>query len=526
MAASHHLATAASDTAEAKPTSATVADAELAEQMAKIKAVAPIGLPPMSFPNDPAPEHTHLAVEAEPDFRVELTQEEAALRLTADQELAEQMEKVKAVAPIGLPPMAFPSDPVTKQAESVVEPEAVFSVEMTQDEAEPPLSAEDELAEQMAKIKAVAPMALPPMAFPSDPVAEHVAIAPEPETALSLEISPPDSEADSIEELSAHDHDEELAEHMAKIQAVAPIALPPMPHPADTTEAAEPASEVLHVIPHEADAHPDIPLAIEDTTLHIHDGHLEETASAAAIIDADVVESEAVTVVKAAEESDASGFRPLTIAVIEDEPEELKAETVIPDEMISEVVPAEEIAPQAVDIPVETPVAMATIEDAGQPVEVEPVAAPIAVEAEKPAEPKPKRSRKASALATLRSMLSSTSANDKPATQETAVAASEPDTAVPEASSDAQEALADAPEADQPNKDEIEAALPPKEREVSATPSTKEWVNIKLLRPSVIRGLPLPDQVITIVPYTEAKRLEENGSAIILTKPRTPRSTS
>ena len=68
--------------------------------------------------------------------------------------------------------------------------------------------------------------------------------------------------------------------------------------------------------------------------------------------------------------------------------------------------------------------------------------------------------------------------------------------------------------------------MPPKEREVSATPSTKEWVNIKLLRPSVIRGLPLPDQVITIVPYTEAKRLEENGSAIILTKPRTPRSSS
>jgi hypothetical protein len=47
---------------------------------------------------------------------------------------------------------------------------------------------------------------------------------------------------------------------------------------------------------------------------------------------------------------------------------------------------------------------------------------------------------------------------------------------------------------------------------------------VKLLRPTVIRGLPLPDQVITIVPYPDAKRLEENGSVQILTKPRSPRS--
>ena len=64
----------------------------------------------------------------------------------------------------------------------------------------------------------------------------------------------------------------------------------------------------------------------------------------------------------------------------------------------------------------------------------------------------------------------------------------------------------------------------PREREASATPSTRDWVNVKLLRPTVIRGLPLPDQVITIVPYPDAKRLEENGSVQILTKPRSPRS--
>ena len=66
---------------------------------------------------------------------------------------------------------------------------------------------------------------------------------------------------------------------------------------------------------------------------------------------------------------------------------------------------------------------------------------------------------------------------------------------------------------------------PPREREASATPSTRDWVNVKLLRPTVIRGLPLPDQVITIVPYPDAKRLEENGSVQILTKPRAPRSS-
>ena len=64
---------------------------------------------------------------------------------------------------------------------------------------------------------------------------------------------------------------------------------------------------------------------------------------------------------------------------------------------------------------------------------------------------------------------------------------------------------------------------PVREREASATPSTRDWVNVKLLRPTVIRGLPLPDQVITIVPYPDAKRLEENGSVQILTKPRAPR---
>jgi len=66
---------------------------------------------------------------------------------------------------------------------------------------------------------------------------------------------------------------------------------------------------------------------------------------------------------------------------------------------------------------------------------------------------------------------------------------------------------------------------PVREREASATPSTRDWVNVKLLRPTVIRGLPLPDQVITIVPYPDAKRLEENGSVQILTKPRAPRNS-
>ena len=74
-----------------------------------------------------------------------------------------------------------------------------------------------------------------------------------------------------------------------------------------------------------------------------------------------------------------------------------------------------------------------------------------------------------------------------------------------------------APEAPPP------APARPREREASATPSTRDWVNVKLLRPTVIRGLPLPDQVITIVPYPDAKRLEENGSVQILTKPRAPR---
>jgi hypothetical protein len=76
----------------------------------------------------------------------------------------------------------------------------------------------------------------------------------------------------------------------------------------------------------------------------------------------------------------------------------------------------------------------------------------------------------------------------------------------------------------EPKKEEPKPA-PLREREASATPSTRDWVNVKLLRPTVIRGLPLPDQVITIVPYPDAKRLEENGSVQILTKPRAPRNS-
>ena len=155
-----------------------------------------------------------------------------------------------------------------------------------------------------------------------------------------------------------------------------------------------------------------------------------------------------------------------------------------------------------------------------QPADMASVAVIVPVEPDKPTEAKPKRSRKASALATLRSMLSSTQA-EKPAQDDAPATAIDPDAAPTQTNGTEavpqQETAIEAP---------VEAPLPPKEREVSATPSTKEWVNIKLLRPSVIRGLPLPDQVITIVPYTEAKRLEENGSAIILTKPRTPRSSS
>ena len=76
----------------------------------------------------------------------------------------------------------------------------------------------------------------------------------------------------------------------------------------------------------------------------------------------------------------------------------------------------------------------------------------------------------------------------------------------------------------EPKQEEPKPA-PLREREASATPSTRDWVNVKLLRPTVIRGLPLPDQVITIVPYPDAKRLEENGSVQILTKPRAPRNS-
>ncbi len=239
----------------------------------------------------------------------------------ADAELAEQMAKIKAVAPMALPAMAFPSEPVHEQVAVAVEPEAAFSIEMTADEAEDEpqeaaqaLSPEDELAEQMARIKAVAPMALPVMAFPSDPAPEQVAIAPEAEAAFSIEIIEEPEPAQLID--AAHDHDGELAEQMAKVKAVAPIGLPPMPHPADkVSEHAETHAD-LHIEAHGADDHPDTPLVIEEDTLHIHDGHLEETAPVAAIMDAEAVEVETVTVVKAAGQADESGFRPLTIAVV------------------------------------------------------------------------------------------------------------------------------------------------------------------------------------------------------------------
>ena len=472
----------------------------------------------------------------------------------ADAELAEQMAKIKAVAPMALPAMAFPSEPVHEQVAVAVEPEAAFSIEMTADEAEDEpqeaaqaLSPEDELAEQMAKIKAVAPMALPIMAFPSDPAPEQVAIAPEAEAAFSIEIIEEPEPAQLID--AAHDHDGELAEQMAKVKAVAPIGLPPMPHPADkVSEQAETHAD-LHIEAHGADDHPDTPLVIEEDTLHIHDGHLEETAPVAATMDAEAVEVETVNVVKAAGQADESGFRPLTIAVVEAEPAPpeltetgvidvgvVEPEIVQPDIIEPEIVSAmAEESPAITEMPVLEQAAAEPVEPvqtetaqtetvqsepvAAQPVEIDPVVVPVAAEAEKPAEAKPKRSRKASALATLRSMLSSNQ-SDKPA-DETPAGASEPEAAPLEAGT-AEAALPQEVEAVEP----VEAALPPKEREVSATPSTKEWVNIKLLRPSVIRGLPLPDQVITIVPYTEAKRLEENGSAIILTKPRTPRSSS
>lgn len=92
------------------------------------------------------------------------------------------------------------------------------------------------------------------------------------------------------------------------------------------------------------------------------------------------------------------------------------------------------------------------------------------------------------------------------------------------------EPVAEAPLASEPlaviPEPKKEPPKPPvREREASATPSTRDWVNVKLLRPTVIRGLPLPDQVITIVPYPDAKRLEENGSVQILTKPRAPRNS-
>ena len=468
----------------------------------------------------------------------------------ADPELAEQMAKIKAVAPMALPAMAFPSEPAPEQVALAVGSDAAFSIEVTGNEAgdEPQdtaqaHSSEDKLAEQMAKIKAVAPMALPPMAFPSDPVQEQVVIAAE-ETAFSIAISEEPEPAEQIEAArnQDHDHDGELAEHMAKVKAVAPMALPPMPHPADVSQQHAEAHADLRIEAHGPDDHPEIPLVIEEDTLHIHDGHLEDTAPAAVTIDADAVVAETITVVKPADQADASGFKPLTIAVVEAEaapPELVEAEIVEPEIVEPEVVELQVVEPQVVTAMAEESPAvteMPAVEHAAAetvgpvqkpPVDVAPedtgpVAVTVPVEAEKPAEAKPKRSRKASALATLRSMLSSPQPG-KPAPDDAPARASGPDAGASEAAAEA--AQADLPQeavAEEP----VEAALPPKEREVSATPSTKEWVNIKLLRPSVIRGLPLPDQVITIGPYTEAKRLEENGSAIILTKPRTPRSSS
>ena len=494
----------------------------------------------------------------------------AGAATAADEEMAEQMAKIKAVAPMALPQMAFPSDPVQEQVAVSVGPDAAFSIEVIDSEAEAepqdtaqPLSPEDELAEQMARIRAVAPMALPPMAFPSEPGPEQVARAPETETAFTIGISDEPETADSTE--AVHDHVGELAEQMARIKTVAPMALPPMPHPADrAVEPADTTPELSIDAPMSGD-HPETPQIIGEDTLHIHDSHLqdghpEETAPVAATIDAEAVEAETITVVKATGQADDTGFRPLTIAVVEAEPAPLDAgeEEVIDVEIVEagtveseiveseiigqeivahEIVAHEIVAHEIVEHEIVTAVAeesplaaemnvvdQVAAEPEGsvpvQPADMASVAVIVPVEPDKPTEAKPKRSRKASALATLRSMLSSTQA-EKPAQDDAPATAIDPDAAPTQTNGTEavpqQETAIEAP---------VEAPLPPKEREVSATPSTKEWVNIKLLRPSVIRGLPLPDQVITIVPYTEAKRLEENGSAIILTKPRTPRSSS
>ena len=526
---------------------------------------APASPPPAQAPA-PHAAAAHLAASRLADAHPE---DEATAKLAppkapnaAEQELAEQMAKIKAVTPMALPQMAFPNEPAQEQTAFAVVSEPAFSIELSEEEpqtqpveAAQALSPDEELAEQMARIKAVAPMALPPMAFPSDPAPEQAAIAPQEEAAFSIEIGEDDpQDGPPVKPVQAQDLDEELAEQMAKIKAVAPMALPPMPHPADRAEAHSEAASPLVIGDHGANDHPDIPEMIEEDTLHIHDGHLENPAPAALTIDAEVVDAETVTVVKAADEADASGFRPLTIPVIEEEAATLgpveavqvAAEIVEAEAIAFEVIEAEPAQPESVEaealspLPVESPVpavAQPAVEHTAEPAldeplpvetaqvepeQVEPVPAalapaPVPVEAEQPAEPKPKRSRKASALATLRSMLSPSPAAEPTAAEATPEIADAPDSA-------ANEVEPAAPVTDQSESAAIEAALPPKEREVSATPSTKEWVNIKLLRPSVIRGLPLPDQVITIVPYTEAKRLEENGSAIILSKPRTPRS--
>ena len=481
----------------------------------------------------------------------------------AEQELAEQMAQIKAVAPMALPPMAFPTEPVQEQPVMAAGPEAVFSIELSEDEAEPEISAtkpsqspDDELAEQMAKIKSVAPMNLPPMAFPSASTQEKAATAPEAETAFHIDISEVDQTENAVAQpVDAHDHDQELAEHMAKVKAIAPIALPSLPHPADRTGDHAQAINELRIEDHGTDDHPEIPQVIEEDMLHIQDEHLETLdpeglaqqaltqealTQQALTIDADVIEAETVTAVKAADQADENGFKPLSFAVIADAPataEIIEAEIVEEESVEPEIAEFAEVAPaeaMTIEIPALTDVAPVVEQATDEPVKsvqidpaeadpkpIEPlpaaqVAESVKVEEDQPAEPKPKRSRKASALATLRSMLSSQQAPEKSAPEEATSVTGEPGSQAPGV-------IADAP---QPENPAIEAALPPKEREVSATPSTKEWVNIKLLRPSVIRGLPLPDQVITIVPYTEAKRLEENGSAIILTKPRTPRSSS
>lgn len=497
---------------------------------------APARTHELARPLEPRPEsHTADKPEkpAEPD---------APKRSAADEELAEQMAKIKAVQPMALPRLDFPTEPLSISGGSeatnadegllVIEdsgsslPQAAHPADEALVFTASEHSHEDELAEQMAKIKAVQPMALPPMAFPTDPDSDALDIGHEdhaPDVLVISEphddqplVTPDQAEASNPKAELAKSPDEELAEQMARIKAVKPLSLPPIPAPADGLQAAEP----VHLATPALVTPPAGSLTINPT---------EPQAESATILAEDDSAGKPVKALTVEAPTDPSGFKPMVLPTAKTEqPTDpvQQAETSEAEDIQHQHTPAQNVTVQ--DVTAQNVI----VQDAG----VDEIAAQDAMvqntvalqstiqsAAEEPPAPKAKKTKK-SALASLRSILSSksdASETSEPATAEAVTVSSASGDMAPDDPT-GNELAAIAPVVADP---EPEPTAPPKEREVSATPSTKEWVNIKLLRPSVIRGLPLPDQVITIVPYSEAKRLEENGSAIILTKPRTPRGS-